>query len=99
MSRRIQIAAMLAATAFGVGAACAQVPNPKSAPTLPPGTSDGAQPVPPPNRDRGIVAPPSGVVTPGNPDPGINVPVAPQGRMPVIAPPGTPGGNPNVLPK
>ncbi len=43
--------------------------------------------------------PPSGVVRPGNPDPGINVPVAPQGRMPVIPPPGTPGGNPNVQPK
>ncbi len=99
MNRRLHIVAVVAATALAVGAAHAQVGDPKRAPTLPPGTSDNTQAVPTPNRDPGVITPPSGLVRPGNPDPGINVPIAPQGRMPVIPPPGTPGGNPNVQPR
>jgi len=100
MSRRIQVIAVMTAIVVSATAVRAQGTNPKNSPTLPPGTSDDVRPVPTPNADPGgVVMPPSGVVKPGNPDPGINVPVAPQGRMPVIPPPGTPGGNPNVQPK
>jgi hypothetical protein len=44
----------------------------------------------------GVISPPSGV------DPGIRAPTPPAGStatMPVIPPPGTPGGNPNVQAK
>lgn len=100
MRLRFETIAVMAVTVLSIGTAHAQVGNPKLAPTLPPGTSDDARPIPLPNPDPGsVVTPPSGVVKPGNPDPGINIPVAPQGRMPVIAPPGTPGGDPNVQPK
>jgi hypothetical protein len=42
-----------------------------------------------------------GTVVPRNVDPGIAVkpPAATQGTMPVVPPPGSPGGNPNVIPK
>ncbi len=45
-------------------------------------------------KDQGTVKPP--VV-----DPGIQAPMPSRGQstMPVIPPPGTPGGNPNVVPK
>ncbi len=99
MSRRFHFIVTITAAILGFGAAHAQVGAPKLAPTLPRGTSDDVRPTPVPNRDPGVVAPPSGVLTPGNPDPGINLPIPPQGRMPVIPPPGTPGGNPNVQPK
>jgi hypothetical protein len=42
-----------------------------------------------------------GVVHPPNVDPGINIKPpadAPQ-SMPIVPPPGSPGGNPNVVPK
>jgi len=41
----------------------------------------------------GVLCPPAQV------DPGIKVPSPPAGRMPVIPPPGSPGGDPNVQPK
>lgn len=99
MNRSLHLVAVVAATAFAAGAAHAQAGDPRHSPTLPPDTSGNTQDVPAPNRDPGVIAPPTGVVKPGNPDPGINVPIPPQGRMPVIPPPGTPGGNPNVQPK
>ncbi len=99
MSHRLHFIVAVTATIIGVGAAHAQVGTPKLAPTLPRGTGDDVRPTPVPNQDPGVVTPPSGVLTPGNPDPGINLPIPPQGRMPVIPPPGTPGGNPNVQPK
>ena len=40
-----------------------------------------------------------GVLCPPNVDPGIRAPTPEAGRMPVIPPPGSPGGNPNVQPK
>jgi hypothetical protein len=51
--------------------------------------------VPQPGSDDGIAKPPAGI------DPGIHaqVPTEGAGTMPIIRPPGTPGGNPDVLPK
>jgi hypothetical protein len=42
-----------------------------------------------------------GTLQPPTVDPGIHVPVPPnsQGTMPVIPPPGTPGGNQTIVPK
>jgi hypothetical protein len=42
---------------------------------------------------KGVICPPSGI------DPGISVPPIGGGRTPVIPPPGTPGGDPNIQPK
>ena len=44
-------------------------------------------------QSNGVICPPPTV------DPGIKKPAAPGGPMPVIPPPGTPGGDPNVRPK
>jgi hypothetical protein len=44
-------------------------------------------------KSDGVLCPPSGV------DPEIRAPTPDAGNMPVIPPPGTPGGNPNVRPK
>jgi hypothetical protein len=70
-----------------------------------------SQPTPPttPSPPPEIVAPrddtagtaTGGVLHPPNVDPGINIKPpadAPQ-SMPVVPPPGSPGGNPNVVPK
>jgi hypothetical protein len=40
-----------------------------------------------------------GVICPPDVDPAIKSPTPDTGKMPVIPPPGSPGGNPNVLPK
>jgi hypothetical protein len=40
-----------------------------------------------------------GVLCPPNVDPAIKAPTPDVGNMPVIPPPGSPGGNPNVQPK
>lgn len=40
-----------------------------------------------------------GVLCPPNVDPQIHAPTPDVGKMPVIPPPGSPGGNPNVQPK
>jgi hypothetical protein len=40
-----------------------------------------------------------GVLCPPEVDPGIKAPTPEVGKMPVIPPPGSPGGNPNVRPK
>jgi hypothetical protein len=45
------------------------------------------------SRSKGVICPPAGI------DPGISVPPVGGGMMPVIPPPGTPGGDPNVIPK
>ena len=42
---------------------------------------------------KGVICPPAGT------DPGITVPPVGGGRMPVIPPPGTPGGDQNLQPK
>ena len=41
----------------------------------------------------------NGVICPPNVDPGMKAPTPPGGKMPVIAPPGSPGGDPSVQPK
>ncbi len=41
----------------------------------------------------------NGVICPPNVDPGMKAPTPDTGKMPVIPPPGSPGGNPNVEPK
>ncbi len=40
-----------------------------------------------------------GVICPPNVDQGINAPTPDAGKMPIIPPPGSPGGDPNVRPK
>jgi hypothetical protein len=45
------------------------------------------------SESKGVICPLAGV------DPGISVPPVGGGRTPVIPPPGTPGGDPNVVPK
>ena len=45
------------------------------------------------SQSKGVICPPAGI------DPGIAKPPVGGGRMPVIPPPGTPGGNPNIIPK
>jgi hypothetical protein len=44
-------------------------------------------------RSKGVICPPGGI------DPGISIPPVGGGVMPVIPPPGTPGGDPNLVPK
>jgi hypothetical protein len=45
------------------------------------------------SRSKGVICPPAGV------DSGISVPPVGGGVTPVIPPPGTPGGDPSVVPK
>ena len=45
------------------------------------------------NKSDGVLCPPAGV------DPEIHAPTPDAGNMPVIPPPGSPGGNPDVRPK
>jgi hypothetical protein len=44
------------------------------------------------SRDEGVLCPP-------NLDPDIRLPAPDAGKTPIIPPPGSPGGNPNVRPK
>ena len=44
-------------------------------------------------KSDGVLCPPSGV------DPAMRAPTPNEGRTPVIPPPGSPGGNPNIRPK
>jgi hypothetical protein len=45
------------------------------------------------SRSKGVICPPAGI------DPGISVPPVGGGVTPVIPPPGTPGGDPGLIPK
>ena len=104
------VAALLAAL-LAAGAVRAQgtaIPPPSTtAPTLPPGSgSDSAGPVPAPNSRPSAPDTPGGTARNGvavpraNPDPGIVAPTPPTpSGMPVIRPPGTPGGDAGVVPK
>ena len=63
----------------------------QTSPAVPPGSGSLSSDL---NRSGGVIAPPSGV------DPEIKRTPPPTGaKMPVIPPPGTPGGNPAVKPK
>ena len=83
------------------------VPPSQPVPERPPGTTATQPPAEQvaPGADRGSLSDrlsrEKGTVTPPDVDPGMSVhpPAATRGRMPVIPPPGTPGGNQNVVPK
>jgi hypothetical protein len=79
----------------GGNTACApsKLSNPNARPGVTTGQSDSA-----PLSDRlaagnGVLCPPSGV------DPEIRAPTPDAGKMPVIPPPGSPGGDKSVQPK
>jgi hypothetical protein len=92
-------AVTLALTLAGVLLTCAQVPA-----QVPAQAPSGAQkPCSEPGDsskslsdklDQG-----GGVICPPNVDPGIKAPTPETGKMPVIPPPGSPGGDPKVQPK
>jgi hypothetical protein len=105
---------ILMAVMLGIAAVPAWAQNPQPAEPHAPPPPSGPTPVAPPermaprdggatgstmsdqlSRDRGTLTPPSHV------DPGMTVHPGNQGAgsMPVIPPPGTPGGNPTVVPK
>jgi hypothetical protein len=88
-----------------LGFAQSQVPSPPArAPLEIPKCQRGASPTPGDttgssslsdqlSQSKGIICPPAGV------DPGIAAPPVGGGRTPVIPPPGTPGGDPSIVPK
>jgi hypothetical protein len=56
-------------------------------------TTGSANPSDQLSRSKGVICPPAGI------DLGIAAPAVGTGVMPVIPPPGTPGGDPNLVPK
>jgi hypothetical protein len=72
-------------------------PTPHSSPTVPEGTTTGQRAEPLGDklaRSDGVLCPPPGI------DPEMHAPAPPDGgKTPVIPPPGSPGGDPNVRPK
>jgi hypothetical protein len=80
---------ILALTVTGVLLACAQAADQK--PCAEPGDSSKSMSD---KLDQG-----GGVICPPNVDPGMKTPAPETGKMPVIPPPGSPGGDPNVHPK
>ena len=81
----------LALTLAAPGAAYAQTPNAGQKPCAEPGDSSKTLSD---KLDQG-----GGVICPPNVDPAIKAPTPETGKMPVIPPPGSPGGDPNVKPK
>jgi hypothetical protein len=81
----------LALTIAALGPACAQTPSAEQKPCSEPGDSSKTLSD---KLDQG-----GGVMCPPNVDPGIKAPTPETGKMPVIPPPGSPGGDPNVRPK
>jgi hypothetical protein len=104
------IAAVVAAAAI-CSTSIAQTQSERSAPGAAPPTRNDCPPTadnprPPSNEttgsrplserlaeSKGVICPPTGI------DPGLAVPPKGGGRMPVIPPPGTPGGDPGIEPK
>ena len=82
----------LALTLAGVSLACAQAPSAAQKPCSELG-GDSSKTLSD-KLDQG-----GGVICPPNVDPGIKVPAPETGKMPVIPPPGSPGGDPKVQPK
>jgi hypothetical protein len=76
---------------------CAPMPTvPRNGAMRPQGTTTGEAREPLGDklaRSDGVLCPPAGV------DPQMHAPTPDIGNMPVIPPPGSPGGNPNVRPK
>ncbi len=87
----VRYAIALALTAAGTAAACAQAPNAAQKPCAEPGDSSKTLSD---KLDQG-----SGVICPPDVDPGMKTPAPQTGKMPVIPPPGSPGGDPKVQPK
>jgi hypothetical protein len=102
-------AGMFAALASGIQSASAQsqTPGPPLTPVLPgaecqrgatatatPGETTGSANLSDAlSRSKGVICPPAGI------DPGISAPPLGGGVTPVIPPPGTPGGDPSIVPK
>ena len=82
---------MLALTFAAVGPACAQTPSAEQKPCSE--LSDSSKTLSDKLNQGG------GVICPPNVDPGIKAPTPETGKMPVIPPPGSPGGDPTVKPK
>ena len=82
----------LALTLAGVSLACAQAPSAAQKPCSELG-GDPSKTLSD-KLDQG-----GGVICPPDVDPGIKTPALETGKMPVIPPPGSPGGDPRVQPK
>jgi hypothetical protein len=81
----------LALALAALGPACAQTTGAEQKPCSEPGDSSKTL------TDK--LDQSGGVICPPNIDPGIKVPTPQAGKMPVIPPPGSPGGDRNVQPK
>ena len=85
---------LIAAALIGFGAsaiAAERPPEQSNKPTEPPASGTSSSEL---SRSGGVIKPPTDV------DPQMKQTPPPSGdRMPVIPPPGTPGGNPSVKPK
>jgi hypothetical protein len=85
------------------GVAQSQAPAPPAKPPLEapecqrgalPGETTGSAPLSDQlSQSKGVICPPAGI------DPGIAAPAVGGGRTPVIPFPGTPGGDPSIVPK
>jgi hypothetical protein len=106
MLRTLSLAALILAGAQMAALAQTLPPANPANPTVPVAPPNATQP--PPEK----IAPPApdlssrlsrdkGTITPPNVDPGMSVspPARGAGTTPVIPPPGSPGGNPSVVPK
>jgi hypothetical protein len=103
--RMLRFVVALTSATLTSAIAFAQFQAPPSAPLQAPECRRGALPATPGettgsvdlgdqlSRSKGIICPPAGV------DPGIAAPPVGGGTTPVIPPPGTPGGDPNIIPK
>jgi hypothetical protein len=87
----VRLGIVLALTLATQGPTCAQTPSAEQKPCSEPGDSSKTLSD---KLDQG-----GGVICPPNVDPGIKAPTPQTGKMPVIPPPGSPGGDPNVQPK
>jgi hypothetical protein len=86
-----QYALTLALMLAAFGSACAQAPSGADKPCAQPGDSSKSLSD---KLDQG-----GGVICPPDVDPGMKAPAPETGKMPVIPPPGSPGGDPTVKPK
>jgi hypothetical protein len=95
ISERTLHAAVFLSFAILAGAvvpAYAQAGASGATPTVP------AKPVPKEDPEKDA-KPPASIIHPGNPDPGIAITPPKTGTMQVVPPPGSPGGNPALIPK
>jgi hypothetical protein len=79
--------------AFDGGSTDHGMPARPHAPTAPGETNGSANLSDELSRSKGVICPPAGI------DPGISAPPVGGGVTPVIPPPGTPGGDPSIIPK